>query len=75
MSVDASAFDTRGILDNTFNAQGYAATANLGIPLIRNWSAQVGGQFQRYEGLAVFNFTQKRVFISLRYSNPSLKKF
>jgi hypothetical protein len=72
---DLSVFDTRGILGSTYNSRGYAATVSVGIPLTRTWSAQVGGLYQRYEGLQAFAFTQKRVFVSLRYSNPSLKRF
>jgi hypothetical protein len=70
-----SVFDTRGILDNPYRSRGYTATASVGIPLTPGWSAQVGGVYQRYTGFQAVAFTQKRVFVSLRYSNPSLKRF
>jgi hypothetical protein len=70
--ASASVFDTNAILDNTFDTRGGSATANVGFALTRQLSLQVGGQMQRYTRPVTYQFTQKRVFISLRYSHPNL---
>jgi hypothetical protein len=72
--ADASLFDTKGTLDNTYRARGGSATANVGFPLSKSWSVQTGAQYQRYTGLSSFNFTQKRVFLTLRYTNLAFWK-
>ena len=73
--ASASVFDTRAILDNTFDTRGGSATANVGFALTRQLSLQVGGQMQRYTKPVTYQFTQKRVFISLRYSHPNLLRW
>jgi hypothetical protein len=70
--VDVYAFDSRGILGNAFGQRGAAGTASLGLNLSKQWSAQVGGFYQAYDHTSSFAFTQKNVFVSLRYSNPNL---
>lgn len=71
---DVSLFDTQGALDNPYSAHGGSATANIGFPISTKWSLQTGAQYQRYEGSSLFDFTQKRVFMTLRYTNLSLWK-
>jgi hypothetical protein len=73
--ASASVFDTRAILDNTFDTRGGSATANVGFALTRQLSLQVGGQMQRYTKPVTYQFTQKRVFVSLRYSLPNLLRW
>jgi hypothetical protein len=68
----ASVFDSKAILDNSFDTRGGSATANVGFALTRQLSLQVGGQMQRYTKPVTYQFTQKRVFVSLRYSLPNL---
>jgi hypothetical protein len=77
--VDVSAFDTQGILGNAYSIRGASATASFGVVLTREWSVQVGGMYQKYEPVgdsainaSSFSFTQKNVFVSLRYNNPTL---
>jgi hypothetical protein len=71
--VDVSVFDTRGSLGNIFNTRGASAAANFGIPLTRTVSLQAGAQYQRQN--STLGFTQKRLFVSLRYNNPNLWTF
>ena len=73
--ADISFFDTKGLLGNSFNARGLTAAANIGMPLSRRWSLQGGGQYQHYNRKSAFGFTQKRLFVSLRYSEPTLWSF
>jgi len=70
--MDVSAFDSHGILGNTFSQRGVSGTASLGLVLSKQWSAQLGGFYQAYDHTSTFAFTEKRVFASLRYNNPSL---
>jgi len=74
VSLDASAFDTTGILQNSFSARGTAATATIGVPLSKSWSLQGVAFYQKYGHTTVLGFTEKRIFASLRYSNPTLWK-
>jgi hypothetical protein len=67
--IDISAFETRGRLDNTFSARGVAGTVSIGVPLTRTLSVAGGAQYQQYDHTSAFNFSQKRVFFSLRYGN------
>jgi hypothetical protein len=73
--LNVSAFDTSGILDNTLNARGVQGAATLGIPLTRTWSVRAGGQIQEYDHTSAIGLSQKRVFLSLYYSNPDLFRF
>jgi len=73
--VDISWFDTRPILGNSFSTSSFSATANVGMPLSRRWSLQGGGQYQRYDSKSAFGFNQKRLFVSLRYTDPALWTF
>jgi len=70
--VDVSAFDSHGILGNIYSQRGAAGTASLGLVLWKQWSAQIGGFYQAYDHTSTFAFTQKSVFVSLRYNNPNL---
>ena len=70
--LSASAFDSRGVLDNHLNSRGTSAAGNLGFAITRTLSVQVGAQYQRYSEPAPIAFTQKRLFASLRYSHPNL---
>jgi hypothetical protein len=73
--ADASAFQSKGVLDNTFDRAGTSAAVNMGFALSRAWSLQGGAQFQRHSKPAPLAFTQTRLFVSLRYSNPTLLRF
>jgi hypothetical protein len=73
--VNVSAFETRGRLDNGFSARGLQGAAMLGVPLTRTLSMMGGAQYQQYDHASPYSFAQKRVFISLRYSNPNLFRF
>jgi hypothetical protein len=70
--VDASAFDSSGVLGNPYDTRGTTATGNLGFILARNLSLHGGVQFQRYTQAEPHNFSQKRVFFSVRYSHQDL---
>jgi hypothetical protein len=69
---DFSLFDGTGIVGNPFQTRGTSATANMGFTLARNLSLQGGVQFQRYTKPSPYAYTQKRLFVSLRYSHPNL---
>lgn len=69
---DFSAFDGTGIVGNPFNTRGVSATANMGYSLAKNLSIQGGFTFQRYIRPAPQAFSERRLFVSLRYSHPSL---
>jgi hypothetical protein len=70
--LDVSAFNMHGILGNTFSQRGVSGTASLGLALSKQWSAQAGAFYQAYDHTSTFAFTEKRVFVSLRYNNPNL---
>jgi hypothetical protein len=70
--ADFSAYDGTGIIGNPFNTRGVSATGNLGFVLAKNLSLQGGVQYQRYIRPAPYAFTQRRLFVSLRYSHPNL---
>jgi hypothetical protein len=74
MMVDASYFDTKGTLDNVYSAKGVTLMASAGHPLSSQWSVQVTGQYQRYSDTSLFGFQDRRFFVGLRYSNPSIWK-
>jgi hypothetical protein len=73
--TDISAFDARGTLDNPLNTRGVSGTASLAIPVTTKFSIVGGAQYQRNTGTILFDLTQKRVFLSLRYTEPNLWKF
>ena len=70
--ADASAFEGLGIIGNPFNTKGTSITGNVGIAIAKNVSIQTGVQFQRYSQPSPYAFTQKRVFASVRYTQPNL---
>jgi hypothetical protein len=72
-TLDASVFDSQGTLDNTLDTRGFSASAGIGFPVNQRLSIQGGGQFQRYDQTtALFAFTQKRLFVSIRYNYADL---
>ncbi len=73
--ASASTFSSGGVLDNEFDSKGAGATANLGYAVSRKLSLQVGGQFQRYFEPSSYKFTQRRLFFSVRYSEPNFFHF
>ena len=73
--ASASTFSSGGVLDNEFDSKGAGASANLGYSVSRKLSLQVGGQFQRYFEPSAYKFTQRRLFFSLRYSEPNFFHF
>jgi hypothetical protein len=70
--ADLAAFDMRGRLDNTYNARGVRGSAMIGVPLSRTFSIQGGAQYQQYDHTSPFAFSQKRVYLTLRYTKPNL---
>jgi hypothetical protein len=68
--VDASVFDAQGILGNVLQTRGATGAASIGMPLTPTLSVIGGYQYQRYEQVAPFGFTQQRLFVTLRYSDP-----
>jgi hypothetical protein len=72
VSANVSGFNTTGLQLNPVSARGIAAGGNIGFALDRYWSLNGGGQYQHYEGYNTPGYDQKRIFASLRYSNPEL---
>jgi len=70
--ADLSAYDSQGRLGNDLNGRGVSAAGNVGLILSKKVSLQVGGQFQRSKQIAPLEFTQKRLFLSLRFTDPTL---
>lgn len=70
--ASASAFQGTGIVGNPLNSKGTSLTGNVGFLLAKNLSLQTGALYQRYTQPAPYSYTQKRVFVSLRYSQPNL---
>jgi hypothetical protein len=75
VSGNLAAFESRGRLDNPFDANGIQADGTVGTRLTREWTIQGGFQYQQYGRTSLYAFDQKRVFVSLRYDNPTLFKF
>jgi hypothetical protein len=73
--LDGSIFDTKGILDNYLKSRGYSVSANVGYNLSTKLSLHFGGQIQEYTEPAELAFDQKRLFLSLRYTEPRLFGF
>jgi hypothetical protein len=71
-SLDASVFDSQGTLDNSLDTRGFSASAGIGFPINQRLSIHGGGQLQRYDQTAPFGFTQKRVYVSIKYNYPDL---
>ena len=70
--ADFSLFDGAGVAGNPFRTRGTSATANMGYSLARNLSLQGGLQYQRFTQPSPYAYTQRRLFVSLRYSHPNL---
>jgi hypothetical protein len=70
--ADFSAFDGRAYIGNVLNSRGLSATGNVSVTLAKNLSLQGGVTFLRYSEPAPYAVTQKRVFVSLRYTQPDL---
>ena len=73
--VDISAYDTRGRLGNTYAVRSLSGAVSIGIPVSRSVAVQGGLQYQRQDQSSLYRFDQKRIFVSLRYSNPGLFTF
>lgn len=73
--LDGGVFETKGILDNFLNSRGYSVSANVGYNLSAKLSLHFGGQVQEYTEPAELAFDQKRLFLSLRYTEPRLFGF
>jgi hypothetical protein len=74
-SVDISAFESRGRLENPLRARGASGAASIGIALTKTLSVNFTGQYQRYDQVALFGFEEKRFFTSLRFHAPNLWRF
>jgi hypothetical protein len=75
ISFDGTAFDSTGILDNSIDTRGVSASGNVGVKLARNLSLNGGVQYQRYLRPNPYEVSQRRVFVSLRYTHPNLLRF
>ena len=75
LAVDISAFDSRGRLGNAYGTRGASGAATVGVALNKTLSLNIGGQYQRYDGTAIFGFEDRRVFASLRFLTPDLWRF
>ena len=75
VAVNLALFDADGTLNNPHGTRGISATASIAAPVTRKLSVVGGGAYQRYTGSSVFGFTQKRLFVSLRYIEPNLWRF
>ena len=73
--MSVSGFETRGTLDNPHDNRGVSAVMTVGFPLAETVSVEGGGQFQRYTTASAFGFTQRRIFVSLNFSDPDLWRF
>jgi hypothetical protein len=73
--TDFSAFDGTGLVGNPFNTRGMSASGNVGFNLVKNLSVQGGVQFTKYTKPSPYAYTQKRLFVSLRYSHPNLLRW
>ena len=72
LSLNVSESKTEGNIDDSFNNRGVAAIATIGLRITDTMSIQGGGQFQRNTPASGLGFTQKRVFVSLSFSDPNL---
>jgi len=70
--ADVSAFDGKGVLDNVFSTRGMSSTGNVGYRINPKLSLQGGVEYQRYTKPAPYAFSQTRLFVSLRYTEPTL---
>ncbi|HET9132057.1 MAG TPA: hypothetical protein VFO86_13970, partial [Terriglobia bacterium] len=75
ISANLSGFDTNGLQVNPLSARGIAAGGNIRFLFSRDWSLNWGAQYQHYEGYTTPGYDQKRIFMSLRYSDPELWRF
>jgi len=74
-SASASVYDSKGTLNNGLRVRGVRASGNVGYPITRTLSISGGATYQSTRKTGIFDFTQERVFFSLRYSEPNLKRF
>jgi hypothetical protein len=75
LTLDISAFESRGRLDNPYRTRGASGSATIGVALNKSLSLNFGGQYQRYDQVAIFGFEEMRVFTSLRFRAPELWRF
>lgn len=74
-SAALGGFDSKGTLNNFQRLRGVKAMGDVAYPVSRTLSVAGGITYQSNRRSAVFDFNQSRVFISLRYSEPNLKRF
>jgi len=75
LSANVSGFDIEGLQVIALSSRGIAVGGNLAFAFSRDWSLNWGGQYQHYEGYNTPGHSQKRIFMSLRYSKPQLWRF
>jgi hypothetical protein len=73
--LSMSAYETRARLGNLYDVRGLQGSVTIGIPVSRTLAVQGGLQYQRQDQSSLYQFDQKRVFVSLRYNNPGLFRF
>jgi len=70
LSIDASAYETSGMIGVAYRSRGTSAGATLGRVLNRAFTLNWGGLYQRQNQSSIYKFEEQRVFVSLRYHNP-----
>jgi hypothetical protein len=75
VALDIAALDSKENSIRALATRSVTAGGSVGYSFARRWSVNWGGQYQRYEGNSLFGFDQKRLFVSLRYSNPEIWRF
>jgi hypothetical protein len=73
--MNVSAFDSRPRLDNIFGTRGIQGEATFGYSLTDTLSIEAGALYNKQDKRSLYALEQKRVFVSLRYSNPALFRF
>ena len=70
--IDLSAFKVRSRADSAYSARGVSAASSVGITLTPKLSVNLGAQYQHYDQTSIFGFEQKRIYLSLRFTEPGL---
>ncbi len=75
LSANVSGTKTENAIDSAFDNHGVAATVSIGVQISDTMSVQGGGSFQQFTQASSTAVTQKRVFVSLNFSDPNLWRF
>jgi hypothetical protein len=75
LGANANAFYTRGSLGSTTNIRAVAVNASVGIPISQNLALAANASYQRHSQSSQFAFERQRLYLALRYTNPSFIRF